>query len=73
MSTYADENKLGRQRAAQIVEDCAATGDLPRLVREIRKMAGANDGVGVGFKSAFQRSDRIMYRSRGSACLKAMW
>lgn len=49
MSTWATENNFGRQHAARLIEDCTATGDFPRLVREIREMAAAHDGVSVGF------------------------
>ncbi len=49
MLTYADDNKLGRQHAARAIDECRATGDLPRLVREIREAATGDDGVSVGF------------------------
>lgn len=49
MLTYSDENKLGRQHAAQAIDECRVTGDLPRLVREIREAAAVDDGVSVGF------------------------
>ncbi|MHA6644633.1 hypothetical protein [Mesorhizobium sp. A623] len=49
MTTYASENKIGRQRAVQLIEDCAATGDMPRLVRLVREMAADKTGYGVGF------------------------
>ena len=49
MTTYATENRIGRQRAAHVIEECAATGNLPRLVNEIRQMAADDSGVGVGF------------------------
>ncbi|MER8839319.1 hypothetical protein NKH86_11210 [Mesorhizobium sp. M0913] len=57
MSTYANENILGRQRAARLIEDCAATGNLPRLVREIREMAADGGGVSVGFM--FEIGERL--------------
>lgn len=49
MLTYSDENKFGRQGAAQAIAGCLATGDLPRLVQEIREAAAGDDGVSVGF------------------------
>lgn len=46
---YANENEFGRRRVAQVVADCAATGDVPRLVREIRAAVADESGAGVGF------------------------
>lgn len=49
MLTYSDENKFGRQAAAEAIDECRATGDLPRLVQKIREAAAGDDGGSIGF------------------------
>ena len=56
--TYEDECKLGRQYATQVIADTRATGDLPKFVRTVRDMAGAEDGVAVGFM--FEMGKRLI-------------
>ncbi|MCK9550885.1 hypothetical protein [Aquamicrobium sp.] len=50
--SYALHNQIGRQRAQRIIEECAATDNMPRLVNEIRKAAADESGFGVGFMYA---------------------
>ncbi len=49
MLTYSDDNKFGRQAAAQAIHECRITGDLPRLVQKVREAATGDDGISVGF------------------------
>jgi hypothetical protein len=49
MVTYSDECKLGRQAAARAIEDCRATDNVPRLIKQVREMAADESGVGVGY------------------------
>lgn len=57
--SWDKENKLGRQHAARLIGECAATGKLPRLVRELREMAKDDSGVGVGF--LFEVGERLTF------------
>lgn len=49
MVSYSVDNNIGRQHAAQVIDDCRATGNLPRLVQEIRAAAAGDDAVSIGF------------------------
>ena len=47
--TYAQNNRLGRQHAANVIADCRATDNLPKLAREIRAATLDESGIGAGF------------------------
>lgn len=49
--TYSKQCEDGCNHAARVIEDCAASGNVPRLVQEIRGMASDQTGFGVGFLS----------------------
>jgi hypothetical protein len=67
MSSYSHDNSIGRSRAVQVIGDCSATGDLPRLVREIREAAAGDDGVSVGFLYALAESAAFGHAYRGAS------
>lgn len=52
MNDYEEQCRLGRERASRLIEDCRASADIPRLVREIRSVAADTSGIGVGFLHA---------------------
>ena len=46
---YTAECKLGRDHATQAMNDCRATGNVPKFVQTIRDAAKDEGGYGVGF------------------------
>lgn len=58
--TYQQECIAGRERAADLIRECAETGNLPKLLREIRYHAADEGGNGVGF--LFELAERATAR-----------
>ena len=50
---YSQECQMGRDHAAQVVREAAQTGNLPKMVRQVREAAQDETGYGAGFLFAF--------------------
>ncbi|MGQ0565976.1 MAG: hypothetical protein ACT4OK_13015 [Gemmobacter sp.] len=61
---YTAECKLGREHATEAMNDCRATGNVPKFVRTIRDAAKDESGYGVGFLYAL--GCEIQFLSKGA-------
>lgn len=55
MDIYKVECQYGRDAATQALRECKATGNMPKIVREVRAAAADETGYGVGFLYALAR------------------
>ena len=46
---YTQECQTGRDHAAQVMQEAAQTGNMPRLVKALRAAAKDETGYGAGF------------------------
>lgn len=47
--TYSMQCQAGRDHAAQVMQEVAQTGNLPKIAQAIREAAKDESGYGVGF------------------------